>query len=127
MYHALIRTHHITSRKKVATLKAAAKNHGCYALLRSGGTPGIMYVRGEEGGVKEWVETVHVGPFVSLLLTASFKKLVMRYFRLLWSWSQASGSIRGPLRLGFTRASFCFSSNHLTSCNFAKSDKCMAH
>lgn len=61
MYHALIRTHHITSRKKVATLKAAAKRIGCFSLLRSGGTPGIMYVRGEEMGVKEWVGIVHVG------------------------------------------------------------------
>ena len=61
MYHALIRTHHITSRKKVATLKAAAKKHGCAALLRSGGIPGIMYVRGDERGVKEWVDVVHVG------------------------------------------------------------------
>lgn len=58
MYHALIRTHHITSRKKVATLKAAAKKHCCSALLRSGGTPGIMYVRGDEGSVKAWVGIV---------------------------------------------------------------------
>ncbi|ERF70463.1 hypothetical protein EPUS_04741 [Endocarpon pusillum Z07020] len=59
MHHALIRTHHITSRKKIAALKAAAKKHGCFALLRSGGTPGIMYVQGEEEGVREWVGVVH--------------------------------------------------------------------
>lgn len=60
MYHALIRTHHITSRKKVATLKAAAKKLNCYALLRSGGVPGLMYV--EAGDLKDtqnWVDTVH--------------------------------------------------------------------
>lgn len=60
MYHALIRTHHITSRKKVASLKAAAKKLNCYALLRSGGVPGLMYV--ESGDVKNtqsWVDTVH--------------------------------------------------------------------
>jgi hypothetical protein len=62
MYHALIRTHHITSRKKVSNLKAAAKKHSCFALLRSGGTPGIMYVRGDEENVMEWVGIVHVCP-----------------------------------------------------------------
>jgi hypothetical protein len=60
MYAALIRTHHITSRKKVATLKAAAKQIGCAALLRSGGTPGVMYVESRRlEDVKRWVETVH--------------------------------------------------------------------
>jgi hypothetical protein len=60
MYAALIRTHHITSRKKVATLKAAAKQMGCAALLRSGGSPGVMYVESRRlEDVKKWVETVH--------------------------------------------------------------------
>ena len=60
MYHALIRTHHITSRRKVSVLKAAAKQLQCYALLRSGGVPGVMYVQGsEESNVRSWVETVH--------------------------------------------------------------------
>ncbi|KIW72180.1 hypothetical protein PV04_00396 [Phialophora macrospora] len=59
-YHALIRTHHITSRKKVARLKAAAKNLQCYALIRSGGIPGVMYVRGsDQSQVQSWVDTVH--------------------------------------------------------------------
>ncbi|KIW98726.1 uncharacterized protein Z519_00389 [Cladophialophora bantiana CBS 173.52] len=59
-YHALIRTHHITSRKKIARLKAAAKQYQCYALLRSGGIPGVMYVRGSErSNVRKWVDTVH--------------------------------------------------------------------
>jgi hypothetical protein len=60
MYHALIRTHHITSRRKVAALKAAAKRLQCYALLRSGGVPGVMYVQGAEASVvRAWVDTVH--------------------------------------------------------------------
>ena len=60
MYAALIRTHHITSRKKVATLKAAAKQIGCAALLRSGGTPGVMYVECRKAEhVQRWVDTVH--------------------------------------------------------------------
>ncbi|KAK4225020.1 hypothetical protein QBC38DRAFT_369676 [Podospora fimiseda] len=57
-FHALIRTHHITSRKKVAHLRKAAKEFECYALLRSGGCPGIMYCKGTEDGVKNWVGTV---------------------------------------------------------------------
>lgn len=60
MYIALIRTHHITSRKKVATLKASAKKLGCYALLRSGGVPGVMYVQGDDKEVVQgWVDVVH--------------------------------------------------------------------
>lgn len=60
LYNALIRTHHITSRKKVANLKKAADNHGVYALLCSGGCPGIMYAEGSADGVKEWVSSVNV-------------------------------------------------------------------
>lgn len=60
MYHALVRTHHITSRKKVAALKAAAKKLECFALLRSGGIPGVMYVEGkEEKKTQAWIDTVH--------------------------------------------------------------------
>jgi len=58
LYNALIRTHHITSRKKVAKLKAAASNCHIYALLRYGGCPGIMYCQGSESGVREWVANV---------------------------------------------------------------------
>jgi hypothetical protein len=58
LYNALIRTHHITSRKKVAKLKAAASNCHVYALLRYGGCPGIMYCQGSEPGVREWVANV---------------------------------------------------------------------
>ncbi|MCJ1287833.1 hypothetical protein MMC26_007185 [Xylographa opegraphella] len=61
MYHALVRTHHITSRKKVAKLKQAADALGVYVLLRSGGSPGLMYVAGREEPVKEWVGVVQVG------------------------------------------------------------------
>ncbi|KXX76534.1 hypothetical protein MMYC01_205993 [Madurella mycetomatis] len=58
VFHALIRTHHITSRKKVAHLRRAANKYQCYALLRSGGCPGIMYCKGSEHAVREWVATV---------------------------------------------------------------------
>lgn len=59
IYNALIRTHHITSRKKVAKLKQAAMNYETYALLRYGGCPGIMYCQGSESSVREWVSAVH--------------------------------------------------------------------
>lgn len=59
LYNALIRTHHITSRKKVAALKRAADVHQCYVLLRSGGCPGIMYVEGsDKAQVEGWVGVV---------------------------------------------------------------------
>lgn len=58
MYNALIRTHHITSRKKVAKLRAAASHHNVYALLRYGGCPGVMYCQGGEQGVRDWVADV---------------------------------------------------------------------
>jgi hypothetical protein len=60
MFNALIRTHHITSRKKVTKLKQAADATQVYALLRSGSSPGIMYVEGAESGVRQWVDSVHV-------------------------------------------------------------------
>lgn len=59
LYNALIRTHHITSRKKVSALKRAADTYNCFVLLRSGGCPGIMYVEGtEKDSVESWVNTV---------------------------------------------------------------------
>ncbi|PVH94074.1 hypothetical protein DM02DRAFT_603071 [Periconia macrospinosa] len=59
MYNALIRTHHITSRKKISKLTAAASHHNIYALLRYGGAPGIMYCQGRhEAGVKGWIADV---------------------------------------------------------------------
>ncbi|BDD59099.1 hypothetical protein MPDQ_001227 [Monascus purpureus] len=59
LYNALIRTHHITSRKKVSALKRAADTYHCSVLLRSGGIPGIMYVEGrEKNDVESWVGVV---------------------------------------------------------------------
>lgn len=62
LHNALIRTHHITSRKKVAKLKQAAIFHDVFVLLRSGGPPGVMYVEGKEDGVNQWVSDVQVSP-----------------------------------------------------------------
>ncbi|KAK5119888.1 hypothetical protein LTR85_007214 [Meristemomyces frigidus] len=58
LWNALIRTHHITSRKKVAKLKQAASAYDVFVLLRSGGAPGIMYVEGAERSVDDWVSAV---------------------------------------------------------------------
>lgn len=58
VFNALIKTHHITSRKKVAHLKKHAHKQVSYMLLRSGGAPGLMYVEGSEPGVREWVAVV---------------------------------------------------------------------
>ena len=60
IWNALIRTHHITSRKKVAKLKQAAGDSHVFVLLRSGGSPGIMYVEGAREGVEDWVSVVQV-------------------------------------------------------------------
>jgi hypothetical protein len=60
VWNALIRTHHITSRKKVAKLKQAAGDNGVFVLLRSGGAPGIIYVEGTQEGVEKWVTSVQV-------------------------------------------------------------------
>ncbi|KAL4971845.1 hypothetical protein BDW66DRAFT_16662 [Aspergillus desertorum] len=58
-YNALIRTHHITSRKKVSALKRAADSLNVFALLRSGGSPGIIYVEGKDkDAVKSWVSVI---------------------------------------------------------------------
>lgn len=59
-FNALIRTHHITSRKKVVLLKKAAERLSCDVLLRSGGAPGIMYCEGSEDDVRRWVTAVQV-------------------------------------------------------------------
>lgn len=59
LWTALVRTHHITSRKKVAKLKAAAGDASpLYVLLRSGSVPGMMYVEGSATGVRDWISTV---------------------------------------------------------------------
>lgn len=59
IYKALIRTHHITSRKKVATLRHASRLHDVFVLLCYGKSPGIMYVEGTEPSVKAWIRVAH--------------------------------------------------------------------
>ncbi|KAI0508302.1 hypothetical protein F5B22DRAFT_650156 [Xylaria bambusicola] len=59
LFTALIRTHHITSRKKLQRVKKAASQHQLpFVLIRSGGSPGIMYAEGAETSVNAWVSFV---------------------------------------------------------------------
>ncbi|KAI1820634.1 hypothetical protein F4861DRAFT_522183 [Xylaria intraflava] len=59
LFTALIRTHHITSRKKLQRVKKAASQHALpFVLIRSGGSPGIMYAEGTETDVTAWVSFV---------------------------------------------------------------------
>ncbi|KAI0004792.1 hypothetical protein F4779DRAFT_59590 [Xylariaceae sp. FL0662B] len=60
LFTTLIRTHHITSRKKLQRVKkAAAQCKLSFVLVRSGGPPGIMYAEGpDEKGVSDWVSAV---------------------------------------------------------------------
>ena len=49
LYRALIKTHHMTSRKKITAITKAAKKCNCAVYLKSGGhPPGVMV--GECGG-----------------------------------------------------------------------------
>ncbi|KAF7194246.1 hypothetical protein HII31_04483 [Pseudocercospora fuligena] len=75
-WNALIRTHHITSRKKVSKLRQAAANDNVYALLRSGGSPGIMYVEGLKAGVESWVAAVQRLRYKDFQLVARPAELV---------------------------------------------------
>jgi hypothetical protein len=76
LHNALIRTHHITSRKKVAKLKQAATFHDVFVLLRSGGPPGVMYVEGKEDGVNQWVSDVQVSRYPMAVLMCLMPKLI---------------------------------------------------
>ncbi|KAH6676247.1 hypothetical protein B0J14DRAFT_536554 [Halenospora varia] len=54
----LIKTHHMTSRKKIATITRAAKRLECAVVLKIGSPPGIMLCEGGEGESREWEDVV---------------------------------------------------------------------
>lgn len=58
LYRILIKTHHMTSRKKILIITKAAKRLSCSVVLKTGGPPGIMVAEGE--GAMEWMEVVRV-------------------------------------------------------------------
>ncbi|TVY90211.1 hypothetical protein LAWI1_G003667 [Lachnellula willkommii] len=53
----LIKTHHMTSRKKIAIITRATKRLECSVLLKVGANPGIMLCEGQQNHASEW-ETV---------------------------------------------------------------------
>jgi hypothetical protein len=63
LYRALIKTHHMTSRRKIDKLIESAARLQCAVLIRTGGVPGVMYVEGEQATVEEWVAGVRVCSF----------------------------------------------------------------
>jgi len=66
VYNALIRTHHVTSRKKVGKVKKMAVHELRYLLIRSGGSPGLMYAEGSEESLKDWISGVSVSGTLGL-------------------------------------------------------------
>lgn len=61
LFTTLIRTHHVTSRKKLQRVKKAALHRSIpYVLVRYGGCPGIMYAESQdEASLSDWVAAVH--------------------------------------------------------------------
>ena len=60
IFRALVKTHHMTSRKKIQVLTRSAKGLGVGVLIKTGRSPGVMVVEGGEGGVRGWVGGVKV-------------------------------------------------------------------
>ncbi|KAL2045505.1 hypothetical protein N7G274_001933 [Stereocaulon virgatum] len=59
LHRALIKTHHMTSRKKISAINKLAKKWECAVYLKTGVPPGIMIAESEgEEGVREWVASV---------------------------------------------------------------------
>lgn len=59
LYRALIKTHHMTSRKKLQNLTKAAKTLSCSVVLKVGRPPGVMLAEAEkQDAVQAWVDVV---------------------------------------------------------------------
>lgn len=59
VYRALIKTHHMTSRKKITTLTKSASHLNCSVLLKTGSCPGIMLCEASTLlSMQDWVEGV---------------------------------------------------------------------
>jgi len=60
VFNTLIRTHHISSRKKLSRVRKAAENHGVAQVLFHYGKPGLMYAEaGSLSAVTGWIADVH--------------------------------------------------------------------
>lgn len=67
LHRALVKTHHMTSRKKISAINKLAKKWECAVYLKTGVPPGIMIAESEgEEGVGEWVASVKVRMGISL-------------------------------------------------------------
>ncbi|CAD6585933.1 MAG: hypothetical protein CYPHOPRED_003338 [Cyphobasidiales sp. Tagirdzhanova-0007] len=75
IHRSLITTHHISSRKKIKILHAAAQALSLRGLLHVG-KPGVMLVEGGHVACTEWINTVrklrykyyHAAPLVEVLV-----------------------------------------------------------
>ena len=57
LYRALIKTHHMTSLKKVAAIRSLTKQHGCIVYFKSGPrTPAVLVAEKDWGPKQEWRE-----------------------------------------------------------------------
>ncbi|TVY34886.1 hypothetical protein LSUB1_G006714 [Lachnellula subtilissima] len=60
----LIKTHHMTSRKKIGIITRATKRLDCSVLLKVGANPGIMLCEGQENHASEWETVVRVSSWI---------------------------------------------------------------
>ncbi|KAL8800911.1 MAG: hypothetical protein Q9182_004835 [Xanthomendoza sp. 2 TL-2023] len=59
LFRALIKTHHMTSRRKIQALTKSAKHNSVSVILKTGKPPGVMIAEAaNEDAVKQWVESV---------------------------------------------------------------------
>ena len=77
LYRALIKTHHMTSRKKITAITKAAKQYNCAVYLKTGPhPPGIMIAESDaEESVKNWVADVKVELYFKLIWQMLFRCL----------------------------------------------------
>lgn len=73
-FRALIKTHHMTSRKKIQAIIKSAKHHSCSVLIKTGKPPGVMMAQGTEDAVKQWVESVKVRSCPRRLVFGTIKR-----------------------------------------------------
>ncbi|KAL9025858.1 MAG: hypothetical protein Q9180_007580, partial [Flavoplaca navasiana] len=91
MYRALIKTHHMTSQKKIQAITKSAKQHSCSVFLKTGKPPGVMIAEGTEDAVKQWVEGVKVG---STRSSIPFSKRINFYTRSVRAQTQMKQRLR---------------------------------
>ncbi|TGO65720.1 hypothetical protein BCON_0001g00340 [Botryotinia convoluta] len=54
----LIKTHHMTSVKKIEKITKSAKKLDCAVLLKTGRPPGVMLAEGETEKAEQWLDVV---------------------------------------------------------------------